>query len=188
MKTVQRLCSQESHLSDWKWPRCAAELQRSSTNWICTCMARNWHLVQAVACRISGSLWEGPLKWSYFMSFPCNPSFLFSNLFFFRPNVKSYVRISFNDWLNELNKETTVWLTNSGQRHHLAFLWTTKLGIRDGQVIKLMANMTERNGLVLLSVSCQPSLNAYIFSFLFFFFSLNLFCYVFVLFCSLFFL
>ena len=48
--------------------------------------------------------------------------------------------------------------------------------------------MTERNGLVLLLlVSCQPSLNAYIFSFLFFFFSLNLFCYVFVLFCSVFF-
>ena len=47
-----------------------------------------------------------------------------------------------------------------------------------------MANMTERNGLaLLLLVSCQPSLNAYIFSFLFFFFSLNLFCYVFVLFC-----
>ena len=39
--------------------------------------------------------------------------------------------------------------------------------------------MTERNGLVLLLlVSCQPSLNAY---------SLNLFCYVFVLFCSVFF-
>ena len=57
--------------------------------------------------------------------------------------------------------------------------------IKEGQAIKLMANMTERNGLVLLLlVSCQPSLNAYIFSFLFFFLSLNLFCYVFVLFCS----
>ena len=44
-----------------------------------------------------------------------------------------------------------------------------------------MANITEKNWLVLLlSVSCQPSLNAYIFSFLFFFFfSLNLVCSVF---------
>ena len=90
------------------WP---AE-QRSSTNWICACVARKWHLVQAVACRIYGSLWEGLLKWSYFKSFPCNPSFLFLNLVFFRPNVKSHIRITFN-WLNELNKETTVWLTNS---------------------------------------------------------------------------
>ena len=181
MKTVQHLCSQESHLSDWKWPRCAAELQRSSTNWICACMARKWHLVQAVACRIYGSLWEGLLKWSYFMSFPCNPSFLFSDLFFFRPNVKSYIRISFN-WINELNKETTVWLTNSN------FLWTTKLGIWDGQAIKLMANMTERNGLVLLLlVSCQPSLNACIFSFLFFLqFEFVLLCFCYVLFCFVF--
>ena len=148
MKTVQHLCSQESHLSDWKWPRCAAELQRSSTNWICACMARKWHFVQAVACRIYGSLWEGLLKWSYFMSFPCNPSFLFSNYFFFRPNVKSYIRISL-DWINELNKENHS-LINEFERLHLGFLWTTKLGIRDGQAIKLMANMTERKGVVLL--------------------------------------
>ena len=45
-----------------------------------------------------------------------------------------------------------------------------------------MANMTERNGLVLLLlVSCQPSLNAYIFSFLF------LLQFEFVLFCFFFF-
>ena len=52
-----------------------------------------------------------------------------------------------------------------------------------------MANMTERNGLVLLLlVSCQPSLNAYIFSFLFFLqFEFVLLCFCFVLFCFFFF-
>ena len=121
------------------------------------------------------------------MSFPCNPSFQFSNLFFFRPNVKSYIRISFmqlTQWIEYRNHS----LINEFELHHFGFLWTTKLGIRDGQAIKLMANMTERNGLVLLLlVSCQPPPNAYIFNFLFFFFSLTLFCNVFVLFCSVFF-
>ena len=48
-----------------------------------------------------------------------------------------------------------------------------------------MANITERNWLVLLLlVSCQPSLNAYIFSFLFFLqFEFVLLCFCFVLFC-----
>ena len=44
--------------------------------------------------------------------------------------------------------------------------------------------MTERNGLVLLLlVSCQPSLNAYIFSFFFLQFEFVLLCFCFVLFC-----
>ena len=42
VKTAEHVCSQESHLSEWKWlspNRCAAEVQHSFTNWICACMA-----------------------------------------------------------------------------------------------------------------------------------------------------
>ena len=57
----------------------------------------------------------------------------------------SYISISLTWRINELNEETSVWLT-------LVFLCTTKLGIRDSHAIKLMANLTERNGFVL---SCE---------------------------------
>ena len=51
-----------------------------------------------------------------------------------------------------------------------------KLGIRDSHAIKIMANLAERNGLVL---SCETSLNAHTFIFLFFLqFEFVLFCFL----------
>ena len=59
-----------------------------------------------------------------------------------------------------------------------------KLLIRDSHAIKLMTNLTKRNGLVL---SNEPSLNAHIFIFLFFLqFEFVLLCFCFVLFCFFF--
>ena len=58
------------------------------------------------------------------------------------------------------------------ERHHLGFLWTMKLGIRDSHMIKLLADLTERNGLLL---SCDFTHCNH-----FHFFFSSSFCYVFV--------
>ena len=64
---------------------------------------------------------------------------------------------------------------------HLGFPWTTKLLIRNSHAIKLMANLTKRNELVLGN---EPSLNAHILIFLFLFsvwICFVLFCFFFLL-------
>ena len=66
---------------------------------------------------------------------------------------------------------------------HVGFLWTSTLGIRDSHAIKLMANLTERNGLVL---SYEPSLCPHFQFFFFLQFDMFLICFVLFLFLLIF--
>ena len=179
MKTVEYLCSQES-LSKWKWLLCCwSKAFIHELNLRLYGRPANDTLYRLLLLKSMG-VCEKDCSSKAFLCL--NFSFLFSNLFFLKPNYilheKSHIRIFLN-WRNELNKETRNHsLIKEFERNQLGFLWTTTLGIRDSHAVKLMANLTERNGLVL---SCEPSLCIH-FHWSLFFSSV----YVFVLFCSVF--
>ena len=177
MKTIKHLCSQESHLSERKWISCCR-----STAFIHELNLRvygrpaNDTLYRLLLVKSMGVCDKGcsskAFSWVFFaMSASCFRicSSLDRIRFFMRNRTYVYLWTDVMNWIKNHS------LIKEFERHHLGFLWTSTLGIRDSHEIKLMANLTERNRLVL---SCEPSLCPH-----FHFFSFSLLCFWFVLFC-----
>ena len=145
MKAVEHLCSQESHLSDWNDQGVLLNysvLPRTE-------FARVWPaigtlyrllLVESLGlCEKDCS--SEAISW-VFLAIPASCFRICSSL------DRMWNRIYIYLWTDLMNKETTVWLTNSNATTLISM--NDEVGIRDGQAIKLMANMIKRNGLVLL--------------------------------------